>query len=86
MEPNNAKQEKAHHSPSLSFFSLFKVTFVEQNLIVLSTDFPDSDDREKLDDYEHYSTTRVKFEIYGIDGVYKDKTRSTDRMLRLHLE
>ena len=63
-----------------------RFTNLEQNLIVLSTDFPDSDDREKLDDYEHYSNTRVKFEIYGIDGVYKDKTRSSEGMLRIQLE
>ena len=58
-----------------------RFTLLEQNLIVFSTDFPDSDDREKLDSYEHYSKTRVKFEIYGIDGVYKDKVRANDLMV-----
>lgn len=62
-----------------------RFTFLELNLIVLSTDFPDSDDREKLDSYEHYSETRVRFEIYGIDGVYKDNHRNSTAIIQINL-
>jgi hypothetical protein len=60
-----------------------RFTLLEQNLIVFSTDFPESDDREKLDNYEHYSETRVRFEIYGIEGVYKDSKRNSTSMIQL---
>lgn len=63
-----------------------RFTSVEPNLIVLSTDFPDSDDREKLEDYEHYSETRIRFETYGIDGVYRDNHRDTTALIRMKFE
>ena len=63
-----------------------RFTFQEQNLIVLSTDFPDSDDREKLDGVEHYSNTRIRFEIYAVDSVYKDSERSDGPLIRLNTE
>ncbi|CAB9505983.1 alpha-1,6-mannosyltransferase [Seminavis robusta] len=60
-----------------------RFTLEELNLIVLSTDFPDSDDREKLDDYEHYSETRIKFTTYGVDGVYKNNQRNMSALIKL---
>jgi len=65
-----------------------RFTFPDQNLIVLSTDFPDSDDRENLDEteHEHYSNTRVKFEIYGVDRVYKNPRRGISILMHFILE
>ena len=62
-----------------------RFTMLEQNLIVLSTDLSDSDDREKLETYEHYSETRVRFETYGVDGVYKDKHRNRNATIQLKI-
>lgn len=63
-----------------------RFTSLEQNLIVLSTDFPESDDREKLDGYEHYSETRVRFTTYGTEGVYKDNHRNNTALIRVIVE
>ena len=60
-----------------------RFTFLEQNLIVLSTDFPNSDDRG---DREHYSDTRIRFTTYGVDSVYKNSERSNGPLIRLTLE
>lgn len=63
-----------------------RFTSLDQNLIVLSTDFPESDDREKLDGYEHYSDTRVRFTTYGTVGVYKDNHRNNTALIRVIVE
>lgn len=63
-----------------------RFTFLEQNLIVLSTDFPDSDDREKLEGVVHYSETRIRFEIYGVENVYKDNERTKGPLIRLEVQ
>ena len=63
-----------------------RFTFLEQNLIVLSTDFPNSDDREKIEGIEHYSNTRIRFTTYGVDSVYKNSERSNGPLIRLTLE
>jgi hypothetical protein len=62
-----------------------RFTLTTDNLIVLSTDFPDTNnnDRDSLPDYEHYSETRIKFTTYGVHGVYKDNDRNTSALIHL---
>jgi Glycosyltransferase sugar-binding region containing DXD motif len=66
-----------------------RFTWLERNLVVAATDLPDSNDRENLKDKqggggggEHYSKTHAKIGIYGLQGLYVDKTRA-DEEIRL---
>lgn len=55
-----------------------RFTNLEQNLVVAATDMPDYDDREKLEDMEHYSKTHVKTGIYGLEKLYTDKNTANE--------
>lgn len=69
-----------------------RFTWLEKNLVVAATDLPDSNDRENLKDKqdgggggEHYSKTHAKIGIYGLQGLYVDKSRA-DEDIRLVLD
>eukprot|EP00548_Thalassiothrix_antarctica_P011567 CAMPEP_0194157460 /NCGR_PEP_ID=MMETSP0152-20130528/72122_1 /TAXON_ID=1049557 /ORGANISM="Thalassiothrix antarctica, Strain L6-D1" /LENGTH=106 /DNA_ID=CAMNT_0038865867 /DNA_START=1 /DNA_END=317 /DNA_ORIENTATION=+ len=47
-----------------------RFTWVEKNMIVAVTDMPDYDDRPK--NIEHYSKTRKKVGIYGLENLYRN--------------
>lgn len=52
-----------------------RFTWLEKNLVVAGTDFPDYDDRENLEDgseHTHYSKTHVRIGIYGLENLYTD--------------
>ena len=62
-----------------------RFTWQQRNLVVAATDLPDSNDRENLKDKhgsggggEHYSKTHAKTGVYGLDGLYTDKTQANE--------
>jgi hypothetical protein len=58
-----------------------RFTRVDKNMLVAATDLPDYDDRKNQDrPPKHYSKTRVKGSIYGLDGVYTDDVRTNDEL------
>jgi hypothetical protein len=48
----------------------------KNNIVVASTDLPDSDDRPKS--LVHYSKTHEKIGIYGLNNVYADNIRANE--------
>lgn len=59
-----------------------RFTFLEQNLVVVATDLPDSNDRDKVSEnagddekHEHYSKAHAKTGVYGVEHLYKDQKR-----------
>eukprot|EP00547_Thalassionema_nitzschioides_P002042 CAMPEP_0194206944 /NCGR_PEP_ID=MMETSP0156-20130528/5845_1 /TAXON_ID=33649 /ORGANISM="Thalassionema nitzschioides, Strain L26-B" /LENGTH=696 /DNA_ID=CAMNT_0038933603 /DNA_START=137 /DNA_END=2227 /DNA_ORIENTATION=- len=55
-----------------------RFTLLEKNLVVAATDMPDYDDRESLENKEHYSKTHVKAGIYGLEKLYVDNKKSNE--------
>jgi hypothetical protein len=55
-----------------------RFTLLEKNMVVAATDMPDYDDREHLEDQEHYSKTHVKTGIYGLDKLYIDNHKANE--------
>ena len=53
-----------------------RFTDAKNNVIVASTDLPDSDDRPKS--LVHYSKTHEKIGIYGLNNVYADSVRANE--------
>jgi hypothetical protein len=53
-----------------------RFTYDETNIVVASTDLPDSDDRPKS--LVHYSKTHEKIGIYGLHNVYADNKRANE--------
>lgn len=62
-----------------------RFTFLEHNLVIASTDIPGSDDLEKASSPAHYSKTRRKNSVYGLEGVYKDMDRVNEE-LRIYID
>lgn len=54
-------------------------------MVVAATDLPEYDDREKLEDNEHYSKTHVKTGIYGVDKLYIDNQKANEN-IRIHVD
>jgi hypothetical protein len=59
-----------------------RFTWAEGNVVVASTDLPDSDDRPKT--LIHYSKTHEKLGIYGLTNVYSDNKRANE-VIRVRL-
>jgi hypothetical protein len=55
-----------------------RFTLWEKNLVVASTDFPDSNDRDLPPNSTHYSVLRRQGGIYGLEGLYADKNRANE--------
>ena len=55
-----------------------RFTLLEKNLVVAATDMPDYDDRDKLQEKEHYSKTHVKTGIYGLEKLYEDNRKANE--------
>lgn len=47
-------------------------------MVVAATDMPEYDDREHLEDQEHYSKTHVKTGIYGLEKLYIDNHKANE--------
>lgn len=69
-----------------------RFTFLEQNLVVVATDLPDSNDREKVNEendddnkHEHYSKAHAKTGIYGVKHLYTDD-ESVNEEIRIVVE
>jgi hypothetical protein len=62
-----------------------RFTLLEQNMVVAATDMPEYDDREQLEDQEHYSKTHVKTGIYGVDKLYIDRNKA-NVFIRIHVD
>ena len=59
----------------------------ENNLVVAVTDMSDHDDRDKLQDKQHYSKTHVRFGIYGLDKLDpENKKANEDNACRLYID
>lgn len=56
--------------------------FPEKNLMIAATDFPDYDDRTRLDSSSkiHYSTIRKENEVYGVTGLYSNRNIAHKRI------
>ncbi|GAX23827.1 hypothetical protein FisN_20Hh029 [Fistulifera solaris] len=50
----------------------------EMDLVAISTDLPEYEDRPKS--LVHYSETHQKFEVYGLEGVYRNSLRSNEEI------
>jgi hypothetical protein len=59
-----------------------RFTYDKNNIVVASTDLPDSDDRPKS--LVHYSKTHEKIGIYGLNNVYADSHRANE-MIRIRI-
>lgn len=63
-----------------------RFTFLEKNLIIASTDLPDSKDPRPVIDgvkeIEHYSDFRNYRRLYGVNGLYKDSV-SEHELIRI---
>jgi hypothetical protein len=55
-----------------------RFTLLEKNMVVAATDMPDYDDREQLEDQEHYSKTHAKTGIYGLEKLYVDNHKANE--------
>ena len=55
-----------------------RFTLLEKNMVVAATDMPDYDDRQQIEDQEHYSKTHVKTGIYGLDKLYIDNHKANE--------
>ena len=53
-----------------------RFTFLEKNLVVAATDFPDFEDQPK--GKKHYSKVHVKNGIYGLDLLYADQNKANE--------
>lgn len=61
-----------------------RFTLLEKNIILAATDMPDYEDRENQDS-KHYTKTRVKAGIYGLDKLYKDNDIA-DEEIRIYID
>ena len=96
--PPPEDDEKTHfHDPRLFFpgrtiilqqekedMGAHRFTLVEKNMVVAATDLPDYEDRPDQES-KHYSKTRVKAGVYGLDKLYKDRTQA-DEKIRIFIE
>lgn len=58
-----------------------RFTYLEKNLVVAATDLEDSNDRNNQPSTgktEHYSKTHKAVGIYGLEGLYTDRTQANE--------
>jgi hypothetical protein len=60
-----------------------RFTWLEQNILVASTDFPDYDDRSST--IEHYSKAHENVGVYGLQRLYRDRHSRVNENIRIRV-